>query len=95
MIGRVVKMNAYDISKAQHTEVSHVVHTGKDEFTRQRQFRCVTSHARCKVELFRHDAHRIVGRASGNFHHYVGAENVRREEDPKDVVNEQPRQQEG
>ena len=84
----------HDVAQPEHAEVPRVVRRGEDQLAGQREPRRVPRHVAAQVELPRHRAHRIVGGTGGHLDHDVGAEDVLREEDPEDVVEEQAGEQE-
>ena len=73
--------------------MTDVMHAGEDELAGQRKFRRISSHSRSEMKFLCHDTDGIVRRTGGHFDHNVGVENVRREKDPENVVNEETSQQ--
>lgn len=69
-----------------------IVQAGKNKLSGQIQLWCVPHNA-TQMQLSGHDAHGIIGGSRRHLDHHVGAEDVRGEEYPEDVVDEQAGQQ--
>jgi len=82
----------HHIAQSQHGEVARVVEAGENELSGQIQLWCVP-HNPAQMQLSSHDSHWIVGGSRGHLDHHVGAEDVRGEEHPEDIVDEQAGQQ--
>ena len=68
--------------------------TGKNEFARQTQLGGLLRHTP-DVQLPGDQAHGVLRRPGRHLHHHVCTEDVRREEHPEDVVDEETGEEEG
>ena len=86
-----------NVPQAEHRKVAIVVDRRKNQLAGQTQFGCLVVGIAHSVQMqsFAEQSDRVFGRSCGHLDHHIRTEDVGREEDPENVVDEQTGEQKG